>query len=96
MPFSPFHHIALNVDREAREGIEARLKAAGYREPESFVLEHGYCRSVYVADPNGMICEVIRGHPDAAKINAQRLRVAHSELRRWLGGDYRLYNMRRR
>ena len=55
MPFSPFHHIALNVDAEAQKGIEARLKAAGYKEPEHFVLEHGYCRSVYATDPTGMI-----------------------------------------
>ncbi len=26
MPFSPFHHIALQVDRETQEGIEKRLQ----------------------------------------------------------------------
>ena len=52
MPFTPFHHIALHVDaddagrhREAAEGRRAT------RSRRSFVLEHGYCRSVYADDP---------------------------------------------
>jgi len=47
MPATPFHHIALNVDQETQRAIEQRLAAAGYKEPQTFVLEHGYCRSVY-------------------------------------------------
>src|SRR5262249_42695354 len=31
MPFSPFHHIALKVDKEVQDGIEKRLQAAGYK-----------------------------------------------------------------
>src|SRR5271155_3576612 len=46
MPASPFHHIALNVDAETQQAIEKRLAAAGYKEPRTYVLEHGYCRSV--------------------------------------------------
>ena len=88
MPFSPFHHIALNVDRETQAGIERRLEAAGYKEPASFVLEHGYCRSVYVTDPNGMIVEFTLDHPDVVKINREALGKAHSELKRWLAGDH--------
>ncbi len=88
MPFSPFHHIALNVDKQTQDGIEQRLKAAGYKEPQSFVLEHGYCRSVYVTDPNGMIVEFTLDHPDVVKINRDALGKAHSELKRWLGGDH--------
>lgn len=92
MPFTPFHHIALNVDRETQAGIERRLKEHGYEPPQSFVLEHGYCRSVYVTDPNGMIVEFTLDHPDAEKINAERRADAHSELRRWLAGDHRSNN----
>jgi catechol 2,3-dioxygenase-like lactoylglutathione lyase family enzyme len=88
MPFTPFHHIALNVDTETQAGIEKRLKDAGFKEPESFVLEHGYCRSVYVTDPNGMIVEFTRDHPDAASINRNALGKAHTELKRWLAGDH--------
>jgi catechol 2,3-dioxygenase-like lactoylglutathione lyase family enzyme len=88
MPPSPFHHIALNVDAETQKGIEERLAAAGYKEPQTYVLEHGYCRSVYVTDPNGMIVEFTRDSPDALLTTQERRAKAHSELRRWLAGDH--------
>jgi glyoxylase I family protein len=88
MPETPFHHIALNVDKEVQQRIERRLVDAGYREPQMFVLEHGYCRSVYVTDPNGMIVEFTLDHPDAASINRLRRQTAHADLERWLGGDH--------
>jgi glyoxylase I family protein len=88
MPFTPFHHIALHVDRETQQDIEKRLKAAGYKEPQFFVLEHGYCRSVYATDPNGMIVEFTLDHPDVEKINATARKRAHAELKRWLAGDH--------
>jgi catechol 2,3-dioxygenase-like lactoylglutathione lyase family enzyme len=88
MPFTPFHHIALNVDAETQKGIEERLKAAGYKEPESFVLEHGYCRSVYATDPNGMIVEFTLDAPNVEQINKDRRADAHETLARWLKGDH--------
>jgi glyoxylase I family protein len=88
MPFTPFHHIALNVDAETQAAIEKRIKAAGYTEPGHFVLEHGYCRSVYVTDPNDLIVEFTLDAPKAAEINADRRTKAHEELRRWLAGDH--------
>jgi glyoxylase I family protein len=88
VPPSPFHHIALNVDTETQAGIEKRLQDAGYEAPKFYVLEHGYCRSIYAEDPNGMICEFTCDHPDAARINAENRRQAHSELKRWLAGDH--------
>ena len=53
MPETPFHHIALKVDADVQKAIEQRLHAAGYTEPKTFVLEHGYCRSLYAVDPDG-------------------------------------------
>ena len=88
MPFTPFHHIALHVDRETQQGIEKRLKEAGFKEPQSFVLEHGYCRSVYATDPNGMIVEFTLDAPNANDINSTRRAQAHAELKKWLGGDH--------
>jgi len=88
MPETPFHHIALNVDKETQHAIEQRLAAAGYKEPRSFVLEHGYCRSVYVTDPNGLILEFTLDHPDAARINGVRRANAHADLTRWRAGDH--------
>jgi catechol 2,3-dioxygenase-like lactoylglutathione lyase family enzyme len=88
MPATPFHHIALNVDQETQQAIEKRLAAAGYKEPQSFVLEHGYCRSVYVTDPNGLILEFTLDSPKAREINRDRLSSAHADLKRWMAGDY--------
>jgi glyoxylase I family protein len=88
MPATPFHHIALNVDKETQQAIEKRLAAAGYKEPKSFVLEHGYCRSVYVTDPNGLILEFTLDHPEAATINGTRRARAHADLKRWMAGDH--------
>ncbi|NVJ22084.1 MULTISPECIES: VOC family protein [Myxococcus] len=90
MPPTPFHHIALNVDVETQGAIEQRLRAAGYTEPELYVLEHGYCRSLYIKDPNGMIVEFTHDSPDAVKPDVMRARQARAreELSRWLAGDH--------
>jgi len=52
------------------------------------VLEHGYCRSLYVEDPNGMIVEFTLDHPKVDEINTKRRDTAHADLKRWLGGDH--------
>ena len=92
LPPSPFRHIALHVDAETQGEIEKRIKEAGYVEPDTFVLEHGYCRSLYINDPNGMILEFTVDAPGADEINAARRLDAHQELRRWLAGDHRTNN----
>ena len=83
---SPFRHVALNVDEETQAELEKRIKDAGLE--ATYVLEHGYCRSVYVVDPDGMIVEFTRDADHADQINAIRAKDAHSELKRWLGGDH--------
>jgi len=88
MPASPFHHIALNCDAGTQNRAKERLEAAGYKEPALFILEHGYCKSLYATDPNGMILELTVDHPEAAQGAAARQASAHSELKRWLGGDH--------
>lgn len=95
MPFSPFHHIALNVDAETQKAIEDRIQNAGYKPPKTFVLEHGYCRSVYVVDPNDLILEFTLDAPGAEEINAKRRAAAHDDLRRWLKGDHTSNNVYR-
>ncbi|MFO0587299.1 MAG: VOC family protein [Polyangiaceae bacterium] len=87
---SPFRHIALNIDRASQDAVAARLRAAGYAEPQTYVLEHGYCRSLYVEDPNGMLVELTADAPEAtAKEVVQMKRdTARSELQRWLAGDH--------
>jgi hypothetical protein len=72
--------------------IEKRIAAAGIKPPVTYVLEHGYCRSVYVMDPNGLILEFTRDHPAADKISRDRRADAHQELKRWLAGNHKSNN----
>ena len=86
---SGFRHIAMKVEnKEAQNAIHNRLVAAGYKEPEMYVLEHGYCNSLYVFDPSGLLIEFVVDHPDMEKINADQKTKAHSEMARWLAGDH--------
>lgn len=94
IPSSPFIHIALHVDKDTQSELEARIAAAGIVEPATYVLEHGYCRSVYVTDPNGMILEFTYDTPEAMTpdVDAKRRAAAKAELARWLAGDHRNNN----
>ena len=92
---SPFVHIALKTDAATQRGIEGRIAKAGYRPPDTYVLEHGYCRSVYVKDPNGLVVEFACDAPDAEKINKVRLANARQDLARWLAGDHTSNNVYR-
>jgi glyoxylase I family protein len=94
MPPSPFHHIALNADRETQDAVAARLAAAGYTAPKTYILEHGYCRSLYVEDPNGMLVELTSDVPAALKPEAVAMKreTAKRELQRWLAGDHHSNN----
>ncbi len=88
IPETPFAHIALKVDSATQDDVARRLADAGYKEPATFVLEHGYCRSLYVRDPNGLLIELTADHPDADAIAATRASSAHEDLTRWLSGDH--------
>ena len=92
LPASPFRHIALNVDKETQAELEARIAKAGLQPPQTYTLEHGYCRSVYVEDPDGMIVEFTCDDPRAAAGDAYRRSIAHAELKRWLAGDHTTNN----
>lgn len=86
IPATPFVHLALDVSKETQDEIERRIKANGLE--ATYVLEHGYCRSVYVVDPNGMTVEFTHDDPRAADGAAERQANAHAELKRWLAGDW--------
>jgi catechol 2,3-dioxygenase-like lactoylglutathione lyase family enzyme len=95
MPASPFHHIALKCDAETQAEVRKRLDAAGYKEPDMYVLEHGYCESLYVTDPNGLTLELTVDDERADEINGQRRQDAHAEMARWLKGDHTSNNVYR-
>ena len=88
LPSSPFRHIAMKVDQTTQDAIRDRLAAAGYKEPGTYVLNHGYCYSLYATDPSGMIVEFTVDAPDVDQINADQKAKAHAELKRWLAGDH--------
>ena len=75
-------------DQATQEAIEKRIEAAGYKDPDTFVLEHGYCRSVYIKDPNGLILEFTLDAPNADQIAQDRMADAPATLARWLSGDH--------
>lgn len=88
MPASPFHHIALNADAETQAKALDRLQKAGYKEPDIYILEHGYCKSLYATDPNGMILELTVDDPSVSAGAEDRQKKARAELSRWLAGDH--------
>jgi glyoxylase I family protein len=90
---SPFIHIALKSDKRNQDAIYERLVKAGYKEPQMYILEHGYCRSLYVVDPNNLILEFTVDHKDVKKIDKIRRASSHQDLKRWLGGDHTSNNM---
>ena len=54
---SPFRHVALRVTPELQQEIHDRLTTAAWKPEGTYVLEHGYCRSLYTEDPNGLLLE---------------------------------------
>jgi glyoxylase I family protein len=83
-PHSPFIHLAFKADAATQNEIQRRLEAAGY---ETNAIHHGYCRSLYATDPNGLNLEFTVDSPKWDEITAKRAASAHDDLRRWLGGD---------
>ncbi|PRY09104.1 VOC family protein [Paraburkholderia sp. BL25I1N1] len=81
---SPFVHIALKTDMESQVNIRRRL-AEERREFD--YIEHGYCHSLYLRDPNGLCIELTADTPVAQIAFAQRRESAHRDLEAWLGGD---------
>jgi len=97
-PQTPFVHLALKVDAETQDAIAARVQAAGIEAPMTYTLEHGYCRSFYVVDPNGMTVEFTCDAAPALtrEYEEEKRATAHSELARWLAGDHHNNNIFRR
>lgn len=82
---SPFRHVAMLVTSEQQETIRSRAENNGHG---VVTADHGYCRSLYLADPNGLLLEFTVDHPDVEKIDATRRDSAHRDLARWLSGDH--------
>jgi catechol 2,3-dioxygenase-like lactoylglutathione lyase family enzyme len=84
-----FVHIALAVTEATQNEIKRRLDEAKLPVRER---DHGYCKSIYVQDPDGLIVEFTSDPPDVAKINTMQRETAHATLRRWAAGDRTVNN----
>jgi catechol 2,3-dioxygenase-like lactoylglutathione lyase family enzyme len=82
---SAFVHVALAVDEATQDELAARLRTAGI---EPAIIDHGYCRSLYVSDPDGLLLEFTLDPPEANEIATTRRARARDDLERWLGGDH--------
>ena len=84
-----YDHIAFKAEPATYEELKQRLEGAGEKYRET---NHGYCKSIYISSPDGLIVEFTQDPEDAAEIDAVRRAHAHSELARWLSGDRRTNN----
>jgi len=93
-PISPRFHVAFKCDEATQSDIHQRLVSANYERGTIF-LDHGYCKSLYVADPDGLTLEFTL---DSDRVDplAPTYADAHGELVRWLGGNHASNNPLRR
>ena len=81
-PNNPFmHHIALEVKGEhILQEYMRRIKEAGI---DFMELDHGYCHSIYIPDPNGMLVELTTNVDVTEQFFDDAAATAHSDLARW-------------
>jgi catechol 2,3-dioxygenase-like lactoylglutathione lyase family enzyme len=84
-PINPFdQHIALYMDSlESLREVQARLQAEQITIME---IDHGYCYSLYIHDPNGLQVELAVDVPKTEEIMAQARPSARTTLDNWLAG----------
>jgi len=84
-PISSFdQHVALYMDSlESLREARARLEAAGVPIRE---VDHGYCYSLYIHDPNGLQVELAVDVPNTEEIMAEARLTARATLDNWLAG----------
>jgi catechol 2,3-dioxygenase-like lactoylglutathione lyase family enzyme len=82
-------HLAFECDDETQADLIKRLEANGI---SSRVMDHGYCKSLYVTDPNNLRLEFTVDHPEVERINARQAENCHDDLQRWLAGDHTANN----
>jgi glyoxylase I family protein len=81
---SGFNHLALAVSPELQDQIKQNLEKAGYK---TTAIDHGYCKSLYVSDPDGLLLEFTSDPKNAVEIGEWQARTAHGTLSRWISGD---------
>jgi len=80
------HHIAVSVPNfDDIKALKAKLEAGGHR---CAGIDHDFCYSLYVRDPNGMLLEFVGDPPNELEVNEGYAQAAHAELDRWNRGQY--------
>ena len=81
---SVYDHVALAATADVQVAIGARATAAGVGH---LTIDHGYCTSMYLHDPDGLLLEITVDLPAAVAGAPERRARAGAELDRWLAGD---------
>jgi catechol 2,3-dioxygenase-like lactoylglutathione lyase family enzyme len=71
------NHVAIRCDEGRRDEVLARLEADGGEEP--LTLDHGWCRSTYLLDPNGIVVELCVDTPGLPVEPEEAERLRHVE-----------------
>jgi glyoxylase I family protein len=80
------HHIAVSVaDFADLAAIKSTLDAEGYR---NCGINHGFCYSLYVRDPNNMLLEFVADAENELELNENAAALAHDELAKWNRRDF--------
>jgi len=86
----PFYvHLALAVSEATYDEIKRRLTAENIPVRER---DHGYCKSIYASDPDGLMVEFTADPANVAEIDAWQRATAHESLKRWMAGDRTVNN----
>ncbi len=88
-PSSHFYHIALNATLECQQAVASKAQAEGL---EAQFIDHGYCTSLYLIDPDGMVVELTVDTESAQPLVEERRKDPHRELAEWLAGDHTTNN----
>ncbi|WP_330212014.1 VOC family protein [Pseudomonas sp. Z18(2022)] len=81
------HHFSVKVDdSEAIAYIKDRLEKAGYK---TFEMDHGFCHSLYVEDPNGLHLEFSCNTREYEDYFARAETVSHDLVRMYLANRAR-------
>jgi catechol 2,3-dioxygenase-like lactoylglutathione lyase family enzyme len=94
-PQDPFdHHIALEV--ESKEAVFDFRDKLVEKDHEHMLIDHGYCYSIYMHDPNGMQVELTTRVPETDEIMERHAATAHEDLEKWLAGVTEANNAHRK
>src|SRR5258708_8174597 len=86
---SGFNHLAVAVSAELQAQIKQKLEKAGHK---TTFIDHGYCQSLYVSDPDEMTLEFTSDPKNAVEIGEWQAKTARETLARWIGGDRKANN----